>query len=124
MSTLTTIARAIIAVLGGAALLLAGGNLLTGGGSITDPVMPGGLVLGLLALGAAVWTTSPGRLQAVVVWLGVIGIAVAATLMWVNAGQMETRDLIVYIGIPTALVLVAAALVAVARTRSGALGAT
>lgn len=123
MSRMTTLARAIVAVLGAASLLLAAGNLVTGGGSISDPVMPGGIVLGLVALGAAFWTTAPGRFQAVVVWLGVLGIAVSAALFWVNAGDMQTRDLIVYIGIPTATVLAATALVAVARARSGALGA-
>jgi len=120
---MTTLARAIVAVLGAASLLLAAGNLVTGGGSISDPVMPGGIVLGLVALGAAFWTTAPGRFQAVVVWLGVLGIVVSAALFWVNAGDMQTRDLIVYIGIPTATVLAATALVAVARARSGALGA-
>ena len=123
MSTVTTIARAIIAVLGGASLLLAGGNLMTGGGSISDPVMPGGIVLGLLAIGAAIWTTAPGRLQALVVWVGLLAIVITAAVFWSNLGDMQTRDLLVYVGIPTALVLVAGALVAIARTRSGYLGA-
>jgi len=123
VSTVTTIARAIIAVLGGASLLLAGGNLMTGGGSISDPVMPGGIVLGLLAIGAAIWTTAPGRLQALVVWVGLLAIVITAAVFWSNLGDMQTRDLLVYVGIPTALVLVAGALVAIARTRSGYLGA-
>ena len=123
MSTVTTIARATIAVLGGASLLLAGGNLMTGGGSISDPVMPGGIVLGLLAIGAAIWTTAPGRLQALVVWVGLLAIVITAAVFWANLGDMQTRDLLVYVGIPTALVLVAGALVAIARTRSGYLGA-
>ena len=123
-STLVTLARAIIAVIGAVAFLLAAGNLLTGGGSISDPVMPGGIALGLVAIGAAFWTTAPGRFQAVVVWLGVLGIVATAALFWANAGDMQTRDLLVYIGIPTAIVLAAAAVVAVARARSGPLGAT
>ena len=123
-STLVTLARAIIAVIGAVAFLLAAGNLLTGGGSISDPVMPGGIALGLVAIGAALWITAPGRFQAVVVWLGVLGIVATAALFWANAGDMQTRDLLVYIGIPTAIVLAAAAVVAVARARSGPLGAT
>jgi hypothetical protein len=114
--------RAIVLVIGIVALLLAGGNLLTGGGSLTDPVMPGGALLGLLALGAAAWTTDAHALRAAVVWLGVLGIVGAVAIMWANTGEMATRDLFVYIGIPAAIVLLAAAGVAVARFRAGALG--
>ncbi len=42
--------------------------------------------------------------------------------MWSNTGQMQTRDLLVYVGIPTLIVLVAIAGVAAGRLRSGALG--
>ena len=114
--------RAIVLVIGVIALLLAGGNLLTGGGSVADPVMPGGVLLGLLALGAAVWTTDTNALRAAVVWLGVIGIVGAVAILWANTGEMATRDLFVYIGIPAAIVLLAAAGVAVGRVRAGALG--
>lgn len=115
--------RAVVMVIGVVALLLAGGNLATGGGSLTDPVMPGGVLLGLLAIGAAAWTTDRNALRAVVVWLGVIGIVAGVVMLWANTGDMATRDLYVYIGIPAAIVLVAAAGVAVGRVRAGALGA-
>lgn len=115
--------RAVVMVIGVVALLLAGGNLATGGGSLTDPVMPGGVLLGLLAVGAAAWTTDRNALRAVVVWLGVIGIVAGVVILWANTGDMATRDLYVYIGIPAAIVLVAAAGVAVGRVRAGALGA-
>ncbi|HEX7224407.1 MAG TPA: hypothetical protein VF367_02350 [Candidatus Limnocylindria bacterium] len=114
--------RTIVLVIGVIALLLAGGNLLTGGGSLTDPVMPGGVILGLLALGAAAWTRDPNALRAAVVWLGVIGIVGAVAIMWVNTGEMATRDLFVYVGIPAAIVLLAAAGIAVGRVRAGAFG--
>jgi hypothetical protein len=114
--------RAVVLVIGVIALLLAGGNLLTGGGSLADPVMPGGVLLGLLALGAAGWTTDANALRAAVVWLGVIAIVGAVAILWANTGEMATRDLFVYIGIPAAIVLLAAAGIAVGRVRAGALG--
>jgi hypothetical protein len=116
------ISRSIVMVVGLGALLAAGGNLATGGGSITDPVMPGGVILGLLALGAGAWTTDPASLRAAVVWLGVLGIVGALGILWVNTGDMQTRDLLVYVGIPSAIVLLAAIGVAVGRVRAGALG--
>ena len=81
-----------------------------------------GPVLGLLALGAAAWTTEPGTVRAVVVWLGLLAVAGAAVILLVNASPMQTRDLIVYVGIPTAIVLLACLVVARARVKAGALG--
>ena len=122
MATWVTVSRAIVAVIGIGALLAAGGNLLTGGGSISDPVMPGGLALGLVALGAAAWTDAPDLPRALVVWAGVIGIVVGLSILFVNVGDMQTRDLLVYVGIPTAVMLLAAVGVAVGRVRAGPLG--
>jgi hypothetical protein len=116
------ISRSIVMVVGLGALLVAGGNLTTGGASITDPVMPGGVILGLFALGAGAWTMDPGSLRAAVVWLGVLGIVGALGIVWVSASDMQTRDLLIYVGIPTAIVLMAAIGVAVGRVRAGALG--
>jgi hypothetical protein len=123
MSTWITVSRAVVGVIGGGALLMAGGNLLTGGGSITDPVMPGGVVLGLVAIGAAAWTTAPSIFRAAVVWLGVLGIGATLAILWVSVGDMQTRDLLIYVGIPTVLVLLATLGIAVGRARAGALGA-
>ena len=117
------VSRAIVMVIGAGALLIAGGNLLTGGGSISDPVMPGGVLLGVVAIGAAAWTEEPSALRAAVVWLGVIGIAATLAILWINVGDMQTRDLLVYVGIPTLVVVAAALGVAVGRARAGALGA-
>lgn len=122
MTLLVRMSRSIVMVIGVVALLLAGGNLATGGGSLTDPVMPGGVLLGLLAIGASAWTTDANVLRACVVWLGIIGIVAALVILWANTGDMQTRDLLVYVGIPTAVVLMAAIGVAVARTRAGVLG--
>ncbi|MGZ8475922.1 MAG: hypothetical protein ACXWWQ_06835 [Candidatus Limnocylindria bacterium] len=116
------VSRWIVVAIGIGTLLLAVGNLVTGGGSITDPVMSGGLVLGLLAIGAGVWTAESGTLQALVVWLGVVGILATLAIVRINVGDMQMRDVMVYIGIPTLVVLAAAVGVGVGRVRAGALG--
>jgi hypothetical protein len=91
MSTWITVSRAVVGVIGAGALLMAGGNLLTGGGSITDPVMPGGVLLGLVAIGAAAWTTAPSTFRAAVVWLGVLGIG--ATLAILAAASVRLSSM-------------------------------
>ena len=122
MSTLITISRSIVAVVGVAALLLAGGNLATGGAPITDPVMPLGLLLGLLAVGAAAWTGAPERWRAVVVWLGVAAIILASAGFASSLGDAAIRDVLVYFGIPAAIVLLATLVIGAARWRAGPLG--
>jgi hypothetical protein len=122
VSTLLTISRAILIVVGAASLILAGGNLATGGGSITDPVMPLGLLFGLLTIAAATWTTAPERWRAAIVWLGVLAIVAAFVMFAVSVGDAAIRDVLVYFGIPASIVLVATAFVAVARSRAGPLG--
>jgi hypothetical protein len=122
MSILVMISRAIVGMVGLAAVLLAGGNLLTGGASITDPVMPFGLLLGMLALGAALWTTAPERWRAIIVWLGLLAILVAFGVFVVNLGQAAIRDVLIYFGVPAGIVLVAALTLAVTRSRAGPLG--
>jgi hypothetical protein len=122
VSTVLTVSRAILVIVGAASLLLAGGNLITGGGSITDPVMPFGLLFGLVTIGAAVWTTAPQRWRAVIVWLGILGILAAFVVFVVSIGDAAIRDVLIYFGIPATIVLVATAFVGVARARAGALG--
>jgi hypothetical protein len=122
MSTLIMISRAFIAAVGAMALLLAGGNLATGGASITDPVMPFGLLFGLLTIGAAVWTTASQPWRAAIVWLGILAIVAAFVMFVVSFGDAAIRDVLIYFGIPATIVLVATAFVAVARWRAGALG--
>jgi hypothetical protein len=122
MSTLVTVSRAIIAVVGVIAVLLAGGNLASGGGSIADPVFPLGLLFGVLTLGAAVWTTAPERWRAVVVWLGILAVAGAFVMFVVSVGDAAIRDVLIYLGIPASIVLTATALLGVARTRAGPFG--
>ena len=120
MTVLLTISRGILALIGAVALLSSIGTMTSG--SNVDIVLVLGPVLGLLALGAALWTTEAGVPRAIVVWLGVLAVAVGAVVLLVNAGPMQTRDLIVYVGIPTAIVLLATLIVAIARVRAGPLG--
>ena len=105
----------------GALALISSVSTMTSG-SIIDLAVALGPVLGLLALGAAAWTTEPGIVRALVVWLGVLAVAGAAVILLANAGPMQTRDLIQYVAIPTAIVLLACLAVAVARVKAGALG--
>jgi hypothetical protein len=122
METWIRLSRSIVMVIGVGSLLLAGGNLVTGGGSISDPVMPGGVALGLGATGAGMWTTDGGRFRALVVWLGLIGILVALAVAWISTGDMQTRDLLLYVGVPSLAVLAAVGGVAVGRMHAGAFG--
>ena len=116
-----TISRGILALLGVVALVSSIGTLTSG--SSVDIVLPAGPLIGLVVLGAAVWTTAPGLLRAVVAWLGILTVAVGAVVLLANAGPMQTRDLIVYVGIPTLIVLLATLALAVPRVRAGPLGA-
>jgi hypothetical protein len=123
MTLWITISRAIVGVVGIAAVLATVGNLVSGGGALTDPAMSGGLVVGLLALGAAAWTTSTAFPRAVVVWLGVIAIIIALVAVWANIGTVQIQDLLVYVGVPTVVAVLATLGIAVGRWRAGALGA-
>ncbi|HEY6608666.1 MAG TPA: hypothetical protein VI277_05665 [Candidatus Limnocylindria bacterium] len=117
-----TISRGILGFVGAVALIFAVANLVTGGVPIADPVLPAGLAFGALTLGAALWTTAPERWRALVVWLGVIAVGVAIAVFVVNFGEAALRDVLVYFGIPAAIVALAAFGVAVGRLRAGPLG--
>jgi hypothetical protein len=121
MTAITKISRGILTLIGALALITSLSTMTSG--SNIDLTVALGPVLGILALGAAAWTTAPGTLRAVVVWLGVLAVAGAAVILLANAGPMQTRDLLLYVGVPTAIVLVACLVVAMARVRAGALGA-
>ncbi len=55
-------------------------------------------------------------------WPGVLGVAIGTIVLFMNSGAMQTNDLILYVGIPTLIVLLATAIVALARVRAGAVG--
>ena len=103
-------------------LFFAVANLVTGGIPIADPALPGGLAFGASTLGAALWTTAPERWRAVVVWLGIIAVGIAIAVGVINFGDAALRDVLVYFGIPAAIVALAAIGVAIGRLRAGPLG--
>ena len=124
MTILLRVARAVLWVVGGIALLLVIGNLATGGASITDPVFPLGFVFGALVVGAATWATAPERWRAVVVWLGVVAIGAAFVGFLTSVGDAALRDVLIYFGIPAAIVLASTAIVVAGRIRAGPFGAS
>lgn len=52
-------------------------------------------------------------------WLGIFSIAAAFVIFLASMEYAAIRDVIVYFGIPATIVLVATAIVAVARSRAG-----
>jgi len=120
-STVLTLARALFAVVGIGALLMAIGNL-TSGQSLSDPVMPGGLALGGLMVGAAAWVDAPGRIQAAVVWLGIGGAIVAIVIFASFVVGTPSADVVALVGIPSLLILAGSGRLAVGRVAAGALG--
>jgi hypothetical protein len=118
------IGRAMFFVIGAGALIMSGTGL-AGGASITDPVFPAGLALGILTVTAAAYTLAAARWQAVLVWLGVaavlIGIGRFALLVF---GDPDIGpDVYPYFLVPAAVLLFACGGVELGRVRAGALGA-
>jgi len=122
-SWFVTLGRAVFFIIGAGALVMAVGGL-TGGESITDPVFPAGIALGILALAAAALTSADGSWQAVLVWLGVAavvgGVAVFAGIILLDPDV--GADVYGPVLVPSVLILAAAAGVALGRMRAGALG--
>jgi hypothetical protein len=122
-SWFVTLGRAVFLVLGAGALVISIGGL-TGGGSITDPVFPAGLALGVLAIAGGAWTLADASWQAAIVWLGVAvvvgGVVVFAGMVFLDPdiGSNVYAPVLV----PSVLILAAAAGVALGRMRAGALG--
>ena len=82
MSAWFALSRAVFAVIGAGALLLTIGGLI-GGASLTDPVFPGGLVLGVTALGAAICADGAARWKIAIAWLGIVaGLIGVARFGW------------------------------------------
>ena len=56
---------------------------LIGGASLTDPVFPAGLALGVTALGAAIWAGGAARWQVAITWLGIAAVLIGVgTFAW------------------------------------------
>ena len=124
MTILLRVARAVLWAVGGIALLLVIGNVATGGASIADPVFPLGFVFGALVVGAAAWATAEERWRAVIVWLGVVAIGAAFVGFLTSVGDAALKDVLIYFGIPAAIVLASTAVVVAGRIRAGAFGGT
>lgn len=120
-STSLSLSRSVFTLVGIGAVLMAGSNLASGA-SLTDPVMPGGLALGGLVLGAAAWVEAPDRIRALVAWLGIAGVIVAIAIVASHALRTPSADVLALVGIPSLLILAAAARLGVARAARGALG--
>ena len=75
MSIWFALSRAVFAVIGAGALLVTFGGL-TGGASLTDPVFPGGIVLGVTALGAAIWADGAAQWKVAIAWLGIAAVLI------------------------------------------------
>ncbi len=120
---LITIGRAIFFIVGGGALIMSISGLASGS-SITDPVFPAGLALGVLTLGAAAFTLAAPRWQALIVWLGVaavlIGIGRFAVLVF--GDPAIGPDVYPLFLVPAAVLLLAAAGVIVGRVGAGPFG--
>lgn len=117
-SSSSTLARAVFAFVGIGAMATAISNV-TSGQSLSDPVMPGGIVLGAFMLGAAVWVGERG-FRAIVVWLGIAALVVAlAIIAWI-ALQTPRADVIALVAIPSLLLLAAAIRLAKAQVDAAA----
>jgi hypothetical protein len=116
-----TISRGILGLSGALAALLSITTMSSG--SPAEPIHPIGLALGLVLIGTAAWTTAPGAGRAIVVWVGVIAVGIAAGVVWSSSSGMRMRDQLVYIGLPLLVVVLAALTVARERVRAGAVGA-
>lgn len=108
------LARALVGVIGAGALVMAISGL-TSGNSLTDPVFPAGLVLGVLAVGATAWVVTPGLLPAIVTWLGLLGLGVMVVVFGTMAFHTPSPDVLALFAIPAALVVLAMVRMALAR---------
>jgi hypothetical protein len=110
------LSRAIFAIVGGGALAMAVGGL-TGGASLTDPVFPAGLALGVLSLGAAAWVRGSAPWQAIVTWLGIGAVlaGVAAFGWFIFTDPDLGVDVYPYFIVPAAILVAASIGMALGR---------
>lgn len=114
-------ARGIIGLVGIGALVMTVSNV-TSGQSVSDPIVPAGLALGLLAAAAAAWPDAPSPWQAVAVWLGLLAIGAAVVVLVGNALRTPSADVMALVAIPCAILIAAGIRVAIARAEAGPLG--
>lgn len=109
MSAWFVLSRAAFAVIGAGALLLTIGGLI-GGASLTDPVFPGGLVLGVTALGAAIWADGAARWKVAIAWLGIAAVLIGvARFGWASFVESPVGpDAYAIILVPAAIIVLSA----------------
>jgi hypothetical protein len=117
MNAALRLARGWYVLVGSGSLLATVGHL-TGGSRIDGVIVGIGLGVGLFALGAAVWVLSGDAVRAVVAWLGIVVVPGGFLYaLWLAATTAGT-DAVIFIGVPTALAVAAAAVMAVGRART------
>jgi len=123
MSIWFLLSRAIFAIIGAGALLLAIGGLI-GGASLTDPVFPAGLALGVTALGAAIWADGAAQWKVAIVWLGIAAVLVGvARFGWSSFVESPVGpDAYAIILVPAAIIVLAAIGMARGRISASATG--
>ena len=118
--TILILARSWYAVLGAGALALTAGHVsgAMSGSRFDPPLVLAGLLLGVVAIGAAAWVSSPGLLRRAVSWAGIVGATLPFLwLTWV--GLTSALSAIGYAVVPDVIALAAAARMSAARLQEG-----
>ena len=122
-----TLARSWYALLGGGALAITASEIVgdLSPGSVVDvPNLAAGLVVGVLMLAAAGWVGDRGGLRTSLAWVGIVaGVLPFAWLLWV-ALNTGAPDAIALAAVPTALAVLAASRMGVARARASRAAST
>jgi hypothetical protein len=120
-SNTLTLSRALLGLIGAGALVMAISGL-TSGESLTDPVFPGGLALGVLSLGAVAWVEAPGVARAAVTWLGLAAVVATIAIFGFMAAGTPSPDVIALFAIPSVIVLAVVGRMVAARMAAGPTG--
>lgn len=82
----------------------------TGGASLTDPVFPAGLVLGVAAMGAAIWAEGAALRQEVIAWLGIAAVLIGVGIpgWFVFAASDIGAEVYPLFLVPAAIIVLAA----------------
>ena len=97
---------------------------LIGGASLTDPVFPGGLVLGVTALGAAIWADGAAGWQVAITWLGIAAVLIGVGIFgWFSfVATPVGPDAYALILVPAAIIVLSAIGMARGRMTAAATG--
>ena len=123
MSIWFALSRAVFAIIGAGAMLLTIGGLI-GGASLTDPVFPAGLALGVTALGAAIWAEGAAGWQVAITWLGIAAVLIGVGIFgWFSfVATPVGPDAYALILVPAAIIVLSAIGMVRGRMAAGATG--